>query len=156
MIAFKLIGAGCVVLAGAAAGFSKADKARRRVAVLRNLEQLMARILGEILYRGTSIPDLLIELKEEQFCPGLGLEKCSELRSYQLPDLLSSSEKQQLQGFFTGLGRSTTEESSQEGLYYQKICAQLLENAQHEAATAEELYTKLGLCCGALTALLLF
>lgn len=152
----KLIGAGFVVLAGAAAGFLKAERARRRVTTLRNLEQLIARILGEILYRGTSMPDLLVELQEEQFCPVLDLQNCSELRRYKLPDLLTVSEKQQLQGFFTGLGRATTEESSQEGLYYQKICAQLLENAQHEAATAEELYTKLGLCCGALAALLLF
>lgn len=99
--------------------------------------------------------DLLIQLKQEHFCPGVGLEDCVQLRSYQIPDLLKESEKQQIQGFFSGLGQMTTEQSIQEGLYYQKSCAQLLENARKEASTAEGLYTKLGLCCGALLALLL-
>lgn len=156
MMALRLIGASLVVVAGAAAGWLKAARARKRVTVLRELEQLMARILGEIQYRGTPMEELLVQLKKERFCPGLGLETCRSLREYPLPDELSSSEKQQLQSFFTELGRATTEESRKEGLYYQRICAQLLENAQHDACTAEDLYTKLGLCGGALAALVLF
>lgn len=152
----KLIGALLMVLTGTAAGWHKAAKARNRVRVLTTLEQLMARIQGEIRYRGTALDDLLIQLKEENFCPGIGIESCSELRQYMLPNELQAGEQKQLQGFFAELGRATTEESCREGLYYQKICAELLEKAKLEAATAEQLYTKLGLCAGAMFAILLF
>lgn len=156
MMVIRLTGAALVVASGAAAGWFKASRARKRVEVLRELEQLIARVLGEIQYRGTPMDELLHQLQKEGFCPVLGLERCSSLREYALPELLTSEEKQQLAGFFQELGRATSEESKKEGLYYQKICAQLLENAQHEACTAEELYTKLGLCGGALAALVLF
>lgn len=145
-----------MVVTGTAAGWHKAARARERVRTLVTLEQLMARIQGEIRYRGTALDDLLILLKQEDAFPDIGLEHCSELRQYILPNQLEKAERQQLQGFFTGLGRATTEESCREGLYYQKICAELLEKAKIEAGTAEQLYTKLGLCAGAMAAILLF
>lgn len=155
MILWKLTGAVLVVLAATAAGWQKAAHARKRVQSLHSLEQLMARIQGEIGYRGTALADLLVQLKEEGFCPELGLDDCTELRFYTLPSVLTVSERQRLAGFFTQLGQATSEESVSQGLYYQKQCAELLEKAQIEACTAEGLYTKLGLCCGSLLALLL-
>lgn len=151
----KLLGATLVVLVGAAAGWQKAARARKRVQVLRQLEQLLARIEGEIRYRATPLPELLKALQQEKAFPALELARCISLRQFQLPAVLTNAERQSLEGFFTILGQTTGEESEREGVYYQKRCAELLTDAQREACTAEGLYTKLGLCCGALLALLL-
>lgn len=155
MILLKFLGAALVVLAGAAAGWQKAARARRRVEVLRQLEQLLARVQGEICYRATPLGDLLRQLRAEGAFPALELERCASLRSFELPGILTQSERQAMQGFFDTLGQATGEESARQGAYYQKRCAELLEEAQRQARTAEDLYTKLGLCAGALLALLL-
>ena len=119
------------------------------------LEQLLARVQGEICYRATPLGDLLEQLKVEQAFPLLELGRCTSLRRLELPAALTLAERQALQGFFDALGQATGEESARQGAYYQKRCAELLEEAQRQAHTAEELYTKLGLCAGALLALLL-
>lgn len=155
MILLKFFGAALVVLAGAAAGWQKAARARRRAEALRQLEQLLARIQGEICYRATPLGDLLQQLKAEQAFPLLELGHCRSLRQLALPNILTPAERQALQGFFDTLGQATGDESARQGAYYQKRCAELLEEAQRQARTAEELYTKLGLCAGALLALLL-
>lgn len=155
MILLKFLGAGLVVLAGAAAGWQKAARARRRVETLRQLEQLLARIQGEICYRATPLGDLLAQLQAEGAFPALELACCPSLREFCLPAVLTGAERLALQGFFTTLGQSTGQESARQGAYYQKQCAELLEQAQRQARTAEDLYTKLGLCAGALVALML-
>ena len=155
MILLKFLGAALVVLAGAAAGWQKAARARRRAEALRQPEQLLARVQGEICYRATPLGDLLEQLKVEQAFPLLELGRCTSLRRLELPAALTLAERQALQGFFDALGQATGEESARQGAYYQKRCAELLEEAQRQAHTAEELYTKLGLCAGALLALLL-
>ena len=155
MILLKFLGAALVELAGAAAGWQKAARARRRAEALRQLEQLLARVQGEICYRATPLGDLLEQLKAEQAFPLLELGRCTSLRRLELPAALTLAERQALQGFFDALGQATGEESARQGAYYQKRCAELLEEAQRQAHTAEELYTKLGLCAGALLALLL-
>lgn len=155
MILLKFLGAGLVVLAGAAAGWQKAARARRRVEILRQLEQLLARIQGEICYRATPLGDLLTQLQAEGAFPALELERCPSLREFCLPAVLTGAERQALQSFFPTLGQSTGQESARQGTYYQKQCAELLEQAQRQARTAEDLYTKLGLCAGALVALML-
>lgn len=141
---------------GAYCGWKKAAKAREKYAALQQIEKLMARIQGEIYYRRTEMAELLEQLKKESFCSGIGLENCSELREYRLPNVLNKSEKEQLSGFFKQLGSVTSVENEQQGLYYQKVCAQLQEQAYREMCTAESLYTKLGLCAGVMIAVVTF
>ena len=106
MILLKFLGAALVVLAGAAAGWQKAARARRRAEALRQLEQLLARVQGEICYRATPLGDLLEQLKVEQAFPLLELGRCTSLRRLELPAALTLAERQALQGFFDALGLS--------------------------------------------------
>ena len=112
MILLKFLGAALVVLAGAAAGWQKAARARRRAEALRQLEQLLARVQGEICYRATPLGDLLEQLKVEQAFPLLELGRCTSLRRLELPAALTLAERQALQGFFDALGQATGEESA--------------------------------------------
>ena len=155
MILLKFLGAALVGLAGAAAGWQKAARARRRAEALRQLEQLLARVQGEICYRATPLGDLLEQLKADQAFPLLELGRGTSRRRLELPAARTWAERQAVQGCCDALGQATGEESARQGAYYQKRCAELLEEAQRQAHTAEELYTKLGLCAGALLALLL-
>ena len=151
----KLVGACLLVVVGALAGWQKAAKARQKAETIQQLGRLLARIQDEIEYRATPLPELLSRLKSEHAFPLLGLEHCASLRKFPPLPELEKSQWQQLAPFFEQLGQTSGQECIQQSGYYQNLCNAWLATAREEARTANQLYTKLGMCCGMLAALML-
>ena len=137
--AVLLFGAALVAFSGWAAGWWLTEKKRRRLAALEQLERLIALVQDEIVYRAATLSEILALLKARRDMPGLCLEECG-----------------QLEGFFTRLGSAAGQEEARHCAYYLKRCALLREGARQEYEQAKQLYTKAGLCCGVLAALMLF
>lgn len=154
--AVRLLGAALVTFTGWAAGWQWAEKKRRKAAALEQLERLIALVQDEIVYRAAPLGEILALLKNRRDMPGLGLDKCPQLQRIPRPPDLDRPAWAQLEGFFTRLGSAAGQEEARHCAYYLKRCARLREAAQREYEQAKQLYTKAGLCCGALLALLLF
>ena len=153
--ALKLMGACMLVLAGYAAGRQQAEKKRRKVQALEQLGRLMAYIQDEITYRAAPLADILAALPQNGGWQALRLEDCANLRELACPPYLEQAQWAVLGRFFRQLGQTTGQESARQYAYYQKKCAGFLGEAQQEYRQAKQLYTKMGLCCGSLLALLL-
>lgn len=155
-VMLRLLGAALVVFAGWSAGWYLAEKKRRRLAVLEQLERLIALVQDEIVYRAAPLSDILILLKERRDMPGLCLEACGQLQRLACPPDLDRTAWHQLEGFFSRLGSAAGQEEARHCAYYLRRCTGLRDEARREYEQAKQLYAKAGLCCGALAALLLF
>ena len=154
--AVRLLGAALVVFSGWAAGWWLAEKKRRRLAALEQLERLISLVQDEIVYRAAPLSEILALLKARRDMPGLCLEMCGHLEAFSCPPGLDRPAWDQLEGFFTRLGSAAGQEEARHCAYYLKRCAHLREGARQEYEQAKQLYVKAGLCCGALAALMLF
>lgn len=155
-VMLRLFGAALVVFTGWAAGWHLAEKKRRRLAVLEQLERLIALVQDEIVYRAAPLSDILVLLKERRDMPGLCLADCGQLQRLACPPDLDRPAWNQMEGFFTRLGSAAGQEEARHCAYYLRRCAGLRDEARREYEQAKRLYAKAGLCCGALAALLLF
>lgn len=155
-VLIRLLGAGLVVFAGWAAGWWLTEKKRRRLAALEQLERLIAVVQDEIVYRAAPLNEILALLQTRQDMPFLRLQECAQLQKFACPPDLDRPAWNRIEGFFTRLGSAAGQEEARHCAYYLKQCAGLREQALREYEQAKQLYTKAGLCCGALTALLLF
>lgn len=151
----RLLGAGLVVFAGWAAGRWLTERKHRRLAALEQLERLIALVQDEILYRAAPLGEILSTLQQRRDLPELFLADCAQLQDLACPPALDRPDWDQLQGFFARLGSAAGQEEARHCAYYLKRCAGLRGQAQKEYEQAKQLYTKAGLCCGALVALLL-
>lgn len=154
--AVRLLGAALVVFSGWAAGWWLAEKKRRRLAALEQLERLISLVQDEIVYRAAPLSEILALLKARRDMPGLCLEECSQLEAFSCPPDLDRPAWHQLEGFFTRLGCTSGQEEAKHCAYFLKRCAGLREAAKKEYEQAKQLYAKAGLCCGVLAALVLF
>lgn len=155
-VAIRFLGGALVTFAGWAAGWQLTEKKRRRMAVLEQLERLIALVQDEIVYRAAPLSEILILLKSRQDMPDLGLDACTQLKKLSRPTDLDKSAWAQLEGFFSRLGSAAGQEEAHHCAYYLKRCTQLRSSARQEYEQAKQLYTKAGLCVGVLTALTLF
>lgn len=154
--AVRLLGAVLVAFAGWSAGWQLTEKKRRRMAVLEQLERLIALVQDEIVYRAAPLREILILLKDRRDMPDLGLDVCTQLQKLSRPPDLDKSTWAQLESFFSRLGSAAGQEEARHCVYYLKRCTQLRSSAQQEYEHAKQLYTKVGLCVGVLMALMLF
>lgn len=153
--AFKLVGAILLVLVGTLIGWQKAAAVRKRAEALQQLGRLIVRIQEEIEYRATPLSELLLRVQADSAFACLQLADCTSLRSFSPPAYIHSAQWQQLRPFFERLGQTSGDECVQQSAYYQALCAEWYETAKEDACTANRLYTKMGLCCGTLAALML-
>lgn len=152
----RLLGAALVVFAGWAVGWQMTEKKRRRLAALEQLERLITLVQDEIVYRAAPLSEILLFLKTRRDMPALCLEECGQLQAFSRPPDLDRPDWAQLEGFFTRLGSAAGQEEARHCAYYLKRCAHLRDGARQEYEQAKQLYTKAGLCCGVLAALMLF
>lgn len=151
----KLAGCLLLALAGYGAGSWRLGQARRHLAALQQLELLLGRIRDEITFRALPLEDILLLLRTESGFGLLGLDLCSQLHLFCLPNLFKAEEREALQPAFATLGQSTGAQAGRTLAYYQKRCAAFTLKAEKELDKAKQLYRPFGLCAGLLTAFLL-
>lgn len=154
MTALRLLGVCLLIAAGYGAGLRRLQQLRSRVEALRQLGRMFARVQDEIEYRGLPLGEILELLRCEEGFERLELGACPDLQQLKLPVALSAAQRAALEGALRTLGQRTSQESTRQLAYYQKICASFTEQEELKLCNAEKLYRQLGLCAGALAALL--
>ena len=155
-VGLRLLGAGLLLLTGWGAGCWLTGKKRARLRALEELLALMGTVRNEIVYRAAPLSDILVGLRKSGALGELALENCQRLDRLPRPAALTASDWEQLGPFFGGLGCAAGAESERRCLYYEQRCAALRDAARRDYEQAKQLYSKAGLCSGALAALLLF
>ena len=141
----QILGAALVVLAGAAAGWQKSGagtQARRSAAPAGTAAGPRS---GRDLLPSHPAGDLLEQLKAEQAFPLLELGRCTAAPAG-IARCADFGRTAGLAGLFLIPWARPRGGKRTAGGLLSKRCAELLEEAQRQAHTAEELYTKLGLC----------
>lgn len=154
MWVLRFAGCACLLWSGWRAGFSISLRQRQRRRTLEQLILLTQQLAQEIALRKAPLTLLLRELQQENAYPLLALQNCVSLQTLTAPVCLYTPERACTEECFSGMGHSAASQECERLAHY----AARLENFYAEAQQAEQkalqLYPRLGLCAGAMLAIL--
>ena len=158
----KVLGAVLLVLAGAGAGYLQSHKLRRRKERLRTFLEFLSAARTEISYAALPVEEIL-----ERHGQGLDfLAPYFAARTAGAPflqawdkavhsPLLTQEDRAVVSGFGDGFGASDTEGQMAHCGLYMDLTRKLLAGAEEDCARKCKLYQMLGICGGAVAALVI-
>ena len=162
----KIIGAALLAAAGFGLGLGRLGTARRSIALLKDIDAALGRLGAEIALLRRPVPEVFMSLAESGpkltlgFFAFLGAEcECSPLQETwgRAVGLLGlrQEERRMLEGLGGVLGRYEAERQSAEVELVRSQLRASAEKLERELEGALRTYPALGLCAGAIAALLL-
>lgn len=152
----RCLGTGFLVAAGGAGGTAACAHKRSVQREIYTVSRLFSYMQQLLAYQALTGEELLQHAKSYPQFIQLGVQSCTRLETLPLPDALVPSLRSEIRSDLHQLSMAPRETACRTLQHMATLCKEAAMQKEKETQMAEKLWPRLGLCLGALTAILMW
>lgn len=152
----RLLGTSFLVAAGGGGGVMACTKKKTEQHEIYMFSRLFTYMQQYLTYQALTGEELLRHAKAYPQFLRLGLQSCTRLERLPLPKALSSALREEIRSDLCRLSMSPRETACKTLQHLASLCQEAALQKEKEVRMAEKLWPRLGICLGALAAILLW
>lgn len=155
-VSLHFLGTILLMAAGGGGGIAVCAKKKAERQEIYRLSRLFAYMEQLLSYQALTGEELLQHAKVYPQFLQLGIQSCTRLDRLPLPQTLSTSLREEIQSDLRKLSMAPRETACKTLRHMAALCREAAQQRGKDVQVAEKLWPRLGLCLGALTAILLW
>lgn len=152
----RCLGTGLLVAAGGAGGMAACAHKKSAWQEVYAVSRLFSYMQQLLAYQALTGEELLQRAKSYPQFTRLGMQSCTRLETLPLPDTIVPSLREEIRSDLHQLSMAPRETACRTLQHLATVCEEVAMQKEKEAQMAEKLWPRLGICLGALAAILMW